>query len=129
MAYSKDTSKVAAKYATTAQKLMRDAAISAIRSASGFTPDKSGTPAGFNVNATLNEISFGTYQGQPSVTCKLNGTVATYPQMKLLTSTLTGNATLAGGTTDRDVADCLTAAMKSTMEKSVIPFLKKQPKP
>lgn len=129
MAYNKDTTKVAFKYTVNAQKQMRDAAIKAIRSAQGFTPDKVGNPTGYNVNATLVEVVFGTYQGQPSVTCKLNGTVSTYPRMQLLTSTLVGSATLAGDTTDGAVADCIKEAMKSTMEKRVLPYLKQKPSP
>ena len=129
MAVTKDPTKVAAKYAVKTKQLMRDAAIKAIRSASGFTPDKNGNPAGFHFDATLNEIAFGTYQGQPSVTCKLNGVVATYPQKRWLTQSLTGKATLAGGTADRDVMDCITAAMEASTTKDVIPFLRRQPAP
>ena len=129
MAVVKDAKKVAMKYASGAQKLMRDAATSAIRADASFTPDKSGSPKGFAVDATLTEVTFGTLQGQPAVTCKMNGTVATYPQNKLLTAGLNGSATIGGGTSDRDVNDCIKEAMKATMTKSVLPFLRKQPKP
>jgi len=127
MAYNKDTTKVAFKYAEKAQKQMRDAAIKAIRSAPGFTTDKVGNPEGYSFNAKLTEITFGTYQGQPSVTCKLNGEVTTYPKPKMLSTSLSGSATVAGGTTDRDVEDCVKAAMTATMEKKVIPYLKTKP--
>jgi len=80
MDYSKDPTKVAAKYATKAKQVMRDAAAKAIRGAAGFTPDKVGNPTGFHFDATLTEIAFGTYQGQPSVTCKVTGVLATYPK-------------------------------------------------
>jgi len=127
MAYNKDTTKVAFKYAGGAQKQMRDAAIKAIRSAPGFTPDKVGNPEGYSFNAKLTEITFGTYKGQPSVTCKVNGEVTTYPTPKMLTTSLPGSATVAGGTTDRDVEDCVKAAMTATVKERVIPYLKTKP--
>ena len=129
MAFSKDPTKVAAKYAVKAKQVMRDAAAKAIRGAPGFTPDKVGNPEGFHFDATLTEIAFGTYQGQPSVTCKVEGFVATYPRKEVFGVNLTGKATLAGGTTDRDVDDCIKAAMEAIMTKSVIPALKQRSKP
>jgi hypothetical protein len=127
MAYSKDTTKVASKYAVNAQKQMRDVAAKAIRSAPGFTMDKVGNPEGYSFNAKLTEITFGTYQGQPSVTCKVNGEVGTYPKPFMLTTSLSGSATVAGGTTDRDVSDCIKEAMRATVEKRVIPYLRLKP--
>ena len=129
MAYSKDPTKVAAKYATKAKQLMRDAAMKAIRNSPGFTPDKTGNPSGFHFDATLSEIAFGTFQGQPSVTCKITGILATYPQKRILTKTLTGKTTVVGGNSDRDVEDCIKAVVDETTKKEVIPFLKRQPKP
>ena len=129
MHYSKDTTKVASKYTVNAQKQMRDTAIKAIRAAPGFTPDKVGNPVGYQIDATLNEIVFGTYKGQPSVTCKLSGTVSTYPQNQMLAKSLVGSATLAGDTTDGAVGDCIKEAVKATMEKSVLPYLKQKPSP
>src|SRR6267143_242943 len=129
MAYSTDTKKVATKYAVKVQKLMREAAVQAIRIASGFTPDKKGDPTGFHFDATLSEIAFGTYQGQPSVTCKVNGSIETYPRKELVTKTLTGSATVVGGTSDRDVEDCIGEVMKATVKDRVIPLLKQKSKP
>ena len=129
MAYNKDTTKVAFKYAGGAQKQMRDAAIKAIRSTPGFTPDKVGNPEGYSFNAKLTEITFGTHQGQPSVTCKLNGEVTTYPKAVMLSTSLSGSATVVGGTTDRDVEDCIKETMTATVKERVIPYLKKKPTP
>jgi hypothetical protein len=129
MAYNKAPNKVAAKYATKAKQIMRDAAVKAIRAAPGFTPDKKDNAEGYHFDATLTEITFGTYQGQPSVTCKLDGVLANYPQKSLVAGSLTGKATLAGGSTDRDVEDCIKAAVQDTVAKQVIPALKKLSKP
>jgi hypothetical protein len=130
MDYSKDPTKIAAKYATKAKQQMRDAAAKAIRGAAGFTPDKVGSnPAGFSFDATLTEITFGTYQGQPSVTCKVTGVLATYPKKEVFGVNLTGNATVGGGTTDRDVEDCIKAAIEASIVKRVIPALKQRSKP
>ena len=129
MAYSKDPTKIAAKYAGRAKQLMRDAAAKAIRGAAGFTPDKVGNPEGFHFDATLTEIAFGTYQGQPSVTCKVTGVLATYPKKEAFGFNLTGKATLGGGTTDRDVEDCIKAAMEAAVTKSVIPALRQRSRP
>lgn len=127
MAFSKDINKVAQKYTANAKKLMRDAAVKAIRNAPGFTPDNVANASGYHVDATLAEIAFGTHGGQPAVTCKMTGVVATYPQKKWLTSTLKGKATIAGDTSDGAVADCIAEAMKATMTDVVIPYLKQKP--
>jgi hypothetical protein len=129
MACNKDTKKVAFKYTATAPKQMRDAAIKAIRSSPGFTPDKVGNPEGYAFNAKLTEVAFGTYKGQPSVTCKLNGEVTTYPKPVMLTTSLPGNGTVPGGTTDRDVEDCIKETMTAIVKDKVIPYLKKKPTP
>ena len=129
MSVSKISTKVPSNYKSKAKELMHDAAIKAIRGASGFTPDKIGNPKGFYFDATLSEIVIGTYRGQPSVTCKVTGVVATYPEKRMLTQSLAGNTTLAGGTADSDVRDCITAVMEGTTKDQVIPFLKKQPVP
>ena len=126
MAYSKDTTKVAANYTAKAKQLMRDATIKAIRAAAGFTPDKTGGSGGYYFDATLTEITIGTYQGQPSVTCKVSGVVATFPQRRMLTQSLAGKTTLAGGASARDVEDCIRTVMEETTKKEVIPFLKRQ---
>jgi hypothetical protein len=129
MACNKDTSKVASKYVTKATQVMRETAVKTIRAAAGFTPDKGTNSKGFHFDATLTEITLGTFKGQPSVTCKLNGVVAKHPQKVWLTQTLTGSVTIAGGNSDRDVEDCIKAVMEQTTTARVIPFLKGQPKP
>ena len=128
MTYSKDTTKVAAKYAVMAEKLMKEAAVGAIHGSPGFTPYKVGNPDGYYLIAKLTEVSFGTYQGQPSVTSYLSGEVGTYPQPKMLTTSLTGKGMIGGGTTDGDVAASIKEAMKTMVLKSVIPYLKTKPK-
>jgi hypothetical protein len=88
-----------------------------------------GNPTGFHFDATLTEIAFGTYQGQPSVACKVTGLLATHPKKEVFGFNVTGNATIAGGTTDRDVEDCIKAAMAAAVTKSVIPALKQRSRP
>lgn len=127
MSFNKDPKKVPTKHTPKARMLMRNATMKVVRATPGFTPDKVGNPSGYHVDATLDSIEFGTYQGQPSVTCKMTGVVATYPEKRWLTQKLTGKATLAGGTTDRDVDDCISAAMEATVKDQVMPFLKKKP--
>lgn len=129
MSTSKDPNKVATSYATSAKKTMRDAAMKSVRGASGYTPDKVGNPKGFYIDMTLTEIEIGTYQGQPSVTCKATGVVATHPEKRWLTQSLTGKTTLGGGASPRDVQDCIKEVVTAMMTKDVIPFLKKQPAP
>lgn len=130
MAYIKDTTKVPIKYATEAQKLMKEAATAAVRAATGFTPDKIGTPEGYWVDLTLSEIEFGPVQDRPGVTCRFVGTVATYPNKKVLTSTLTGKGMVGAGgkeVNDGDVRFAMQEGVKATMVKSVLPYLKNKP--
>jgi hypothetical protein len=125
MALSKDLTKVPARYAKDAKQIMRDAAIKAIRAAKGFTPDKGSNTKGFHFDVTLDEIVLGTYKGQPSVTCKANGILANYPQKTLVAKTLIGSATLAGGTSDQDVKDCIKAVVEAIVNEKLIPTLRK----
>ncbi len=128
MAYNSDTNKVGLKYAMNAQDLMVKAVKDAVVAATGFTLDApQKDPHGYHIDLTLSEVVFGTRQGQPSVTCNLNGEIDTWPEKKLVTNELTGTATLIGGTTKRDVDDCITAATTATMNKSVLPALAKRP--
>lgn len=127
MAHSKDPVKVPIKYIAKTTKLMRDGALKVIEVTSGFTTKKAAK--GYHVDATLTEIVLGTHNGQPAVTCKVNGLVATYPDKKLLTGSLSGEATLVGGTSERDVYDCITAVMEATTKDEVLPFLRTKGKP
>jgi len=45
----------------------------------------------------------------------------------MLSTSLSGSATVAGGTTDRDVEDCIKAVMTATVKERVIPYLKTKP--
>lgn len=123
MAVNKDTKKVPTKHGVRAIQLMRDAAAKAVRGASGFTPDKKGN--GFLFEGTLDEISFDPYKGEPAVSCKVVGLIATYPKKEVITKRLEGGKiTVVGGTSDRQVDDCIKEAMdKATND--VISFLKK----
>jgi hypothetical protein len=130
MSYSKDTTKVPVKYAVGSQKLMRDTATAVVRDTKGFTPDKDGNTEGYDVNLTLSDITYGTYQDRPSVTCHLTGVVSTYPAKKMLTNGLTGKGTVgAGGKTvnDGDVRASIEEAVKATFVKSVLPYLAGRP--
>jgi hypothetical protein len=129
MEYNKDPSKVAAKYTTKAKALMREAALAAIKSAPGYTVDKpAGNATGYKFNANLNEVILGTRNGQPSVTCKVEGSLATYPQ-DLYVGGAKSSPTLLGGTTDRDVEACIKAAVTSMVTEQLIPTLNKLPQP
>jgi hypothetical protein len=130
MAYVKDTTKVPIKYATEAQKLMKEAATAAVRASVGFTPDKVGNPEGYWVDLTLSEIVFGPVQDRPGVTCKFVGTVATFPAKRVLTSTLTGKGMVGAGgkeVNDGDVRFAIQEGVKATIVKSVLPYLKTNP--
>lgn len=129
MDYNTDTNKVALKFAVNSKEQMRKAASAAIRAQPGFTVEQAGTTKQFDFNATLSEVVFGTRNGQPSVTCRLTGDVSAPSKFaagkkEMVSASLSGNATLIGGTTDRDVADCIAAAMTKTVNESVIPGIK-----
>lgn len=126
MHYNSDTSKVGFKYTKDAKATLLAAAVEAIRATKGYTPDPVGTtPAKFKFDGTLDEIVFGTYQGMPSVTCRIKGTVETSPgSNKEMTASVSGSSTVAGGTTDKDVTDCMKMAMKKTVDERVIPYIK-----
>ena len=133
MDYNTDTSKVALKYAVKAKDQMRKAAIDAVKAQPGFTVDQAGSSRQYDFNATLEEISFGTTRGEPSVTCKLTGDLSTPSKFvagkkELVSDYIMGKATLIGGTTDRDVADCIAAAMTKTINDSVVPGIKEHVK-
>jgi hypothetical protein len=124
MDYNQDTNKVALKYAVKAAEAMRAAAANAVTAATGFTLQKPKEGNGYRVNLTLNEIAFGTRQGQPSVTCLLLGAIDALPKKELITKSLTGSATSIGSTSDRDVVLTIGDAVTATMNKSVLPTLK-----
>ena len=134
MAYSKDTTKVPVKYAVNSQALMKEATTASLRGAKGLTPDKvvdpktKAEPKGFIVNFTLVAVNFVKVQGMDGVQCKLDGTVSSYPENKLITQSLTGSATISG-VGDNDVRDCIKIATTNAMVKSVIPTLQKMPAP
>jgi hypothetical protein len=129
MGYNKDPKKVPTAYALKARKLMRDGAIKAVRKAPGFTPVKTGTPNGFAFDATLTSITLGKHQGRDSVTCAVNGVIATYPKRSILTRSVIGSTTIVGGHSRRDVEDCISLAGEGVTAQHVIPFLRKQKKP
>lgn len=129
MDYNTDTSKVALKYAVNAKEQMRKAAAAAIKAQPGFTLDKAGSSRQYDFNATLTEVVFSTKSGQPAVTCKLTADLSTPSKFaagknEMVSGSILGNATLIGGTTDRDVADCIAAAVTKTVNDSVIPGIK-----
>lgn len=125
MDYNSDTAKVATKYTLVVDKQMRAGATRGIAATAGYTVD--GDASGFQFFATLSEISFGTSQGEPTVTCKLEGTVTSYPDITLNVAKVSGKATLRGGATDRDVSDCIFEAAKATMVDRVIPYIQTLP--
>jgi hypothetical protein len=127
---STDTNKVALKYAVNAKEQMRKAATAAIKAQPGFTVDKPGSARQYDFNATLTEVVFGTKSGQPAVTCRLTADLSTPSKFaagknELVSGSILSNATLIGGTTDRDVADCIAAVVTKTVNDSVIPGIKK----
>jgi hypothetical protein len=125
MSASKDAKKVPKEFAAAAPKLMRAAAVREVKKAKGFTPDKKGSPKeGFYIDATLTGVTIDA--GAKTVKCELSGVVATYPKKKMLTSSVSGSATLKGGTDTRDVEDCIAAVAEAITKDKIIPFLKKQ---
>lgn len=129
MDYNTDTNKVALKFALKAKEQMRKAATDAIKAQTGFTVEKAGSARQYEFNATLSEVVFGTRQGQPSVTCRLTADLSNPSKFvagkkELVSGAISGSATLIGGTTDRDVADCIAAAVTKTINDSVVPGIK-----
>jgi hypothetical protein len=129
MDYNTDTTKVALKYAINAKEQMKNAATAAIKAQPGFTVDKAGSSRQYDFNATLTEVVFSTRSGQPAVTCKLTADLSTPNKFAagkndMVSAKILGTATLIGGTTDRDVADCIAAAVTKTVNDSVIPGIK-----
>lgn len=125
MSVAKNAKKVPKEHAKTAKKLMQTAAEKEFKKAKGFTPKKNGKPAqGFYFDATLNSIVID--EKKKSVTCAVSGVVATWPRKKMLTSSLSSKPTLKGGTSKRDIEDCISIAVESAVKQQVVPFLKRQ---
>jgi len=130
MSVNTDPNKVNTKYAQNAPAQMKKAAENAIVANADLKALRSKTPREYTFSATLSVVEFGTHSGQPSVTCKLMGVLSTPNKFRtdgkddVVSGSITGSATLVGGTTDRDVADCIAEAVKATINKSVMTGIK-----
>ena len=125
MAYSRNSTKVDAKYGAKATHWMRDTAVRQVRRDDKFTPEKTaGSQKGYYFDATLAEVKVVT-SGQVGVSCKIDGVLATYPDRKLVAAGLSASARITGGATDRDVQDCVEAVIEAMVKDKVIPTLKK----
>jgi hypothetical protein len=125
-----DTDKVAHKYAIKAPEQMTKAATDNIQTSKELKAIQSKKARTYTFSATLNEVVFGTRNGQPSVTCRLSAALSTPNQFRtdgkedIVSGNISGNATTIGGTTDRDVADCVAGAVEATINKSVVTGIK-----
>ncbi len=130
MSANTDTTKVALKYALKAPGQMTKAATDTIQTSKELKAIQSQKERTYTFSATLNEVVFGTRSGQASVTCRLSAVLSTPNQFRtdgkedIVSGNITGNATTIGGTTDRDVADCVAAAVEATINKSVVTGIK-----
>jgi hypothetical protein len=127
MSAIKDPKKVPSGAAMRAPGVMKRAVVAAIRKSAGFTAD---VPAdkGFYIDATLTLVKPTTLQGQPGTSCTINGVVATYPDKKWLTQSLSGSAATTGSK-DRDIDAAVEAVMEALTKDKIIPFLRMQPVP
>jgi hypothetical protein len=82
---------------------------------------------GFYVDGTLNTLDIQKAGGSSKVTCKISMYLATYPE-KSAFGFLNGNASVAGGASDRDIAlateDCVAAVVEDLITKKIVPTIK-----
>jgi hypothetical protein len=106
---------------------MQDTVKFIVEHTEGFTLVETKGAKGYIVDLTLEEVSFITVQNMPGVKAALNGTIYRYPQKLLVTQSLTGSGKIGGDTSDGAVKDAVKEGVKTTMNVSVLPTLKKQP--
>ncbi len=88
--------------------------------------------SGFYVDGTVNELTVKQKGASATISCKISMLIATYPE-KSIFAVLTGTASVAGSSDERDVAlakqDCVAAVVDDLVQSKVVPAIRKKAGP
>lgn len=99
----------------------------------GKTPTKKDLTAksvtGFYVDGTVNELTVKQKGASATISCKISMLIATYPE-KSIFAVLTGTASVAGSSDERDIAlakqDCVAAVVEDLMVSKVVTAIRQK---
>lgn len=85
--------------------------------------------SGFYVDGTVNELTVKQKGASATISCKISMLIATYPE-KSIFAVLTGTASVAGSSDERDIAlakqDCVAAVVEDLVASKVVPTIRQK---